>query len=320
MIQFIFKRMCVAIPILFFLSFLTLVLINSVPGNYFDKMRMNPHMSDEIIQQYEERFHIDKPVIVQYLYWVRGLLTLDLGYSFTYQAPVFQIIQSRLFNTFILSFSAFFISWAIAIPLGTIAAYWKGSLFDRCAMGCAYFFLSMPGYFLALVLMFVCANASSLPLGGMRSLDHGDMGLVQKIIDVYLHMLVPLAVICVGSASYLFRLMRANVLDVLKKDHIRIAHTRGLSKPTIIFKHVLRSAVNPLITLLGYQLPALFSGAALIEIITGWPGLGSLMLYAVRSQDLFLVMGNMLMISFLLVIGNLIADIVLAISDPRILY
>jgi len=320
MFRFIVKRLCISIPIIFFLSFITLLLINIVPGNYFDQMRMNPQISEEVIKQYEDRFHINDNILIQYFYWLKGVFKLDFGYSFTYQAPVFGLIRTRLFNTFILSFSAFIISWIIAIPLGTLAAYMKGSLFDRIAIGCAYFFLSIPGFFLALVLMFICSHYSGLPLGGMRSIDYETMGLLERIGDVLLHMLVPLIVLCAGSTSYLFRLMRSNVLEVLGKDYIRILHTRGIPKSTIIFKHVIRSAMNPLITLLGYQLPALFSGAALTEIITGWPGLGSMMLFAVRSQDIFLVMGNMLMISFLLVVGNMMADVLLAMTDPRIRY
>jgi len=318
--RFIFKRLCIAIPIIFFLSFITLVLINIVPGNYFDQLRMNPQIGEEVIQQYEEKFHINDNVFVQYLYWIKGIVHLDFGYSFTYQAPVFSLIKTRLWNTFLLSFSAFLISWCIAIPLGTLAAYKKNSAFDRIFLSLSYVFLSVPGFFLAILIMFMCAHWTALPLGGMRSIYYEELNFLGKLVDVLRHMIVPLVVVTVGSTCYLFRLMRSHVLDVLRQDYIRILHIRQIPKRVIIFKHVLRNALNPLITLLGYQLPALFSGAALTEIITGWPGLGSMMLFAVRSQDIFLVMGNMLMISFLLVIGNMMADILLAVTDPRIRY
>jgi len=320
MTKFILKRLLITIPVIFFLSFLTLFLINLVPGSYFDQLRLNPQIGEEVIEQYEEKFHINENVFVQYFYWLKGIIKLDFGYSFTYQMPVISLIGSRLFNTFLLSFCAFLLSWGMAIPLGVLAAFMKDSLFDRALRGIAYIFLSLPGFFLALVLMFIWAHWTYLPLGGMRSIYFDELSIMGKLVDIAKHMLVPLVVLCTASTSYLFRLMRSNMLDVLNRDFVRVLHTRGLPSYMIIFKHVLRNAINPLVTILGFQLPALFSGAALLEIVTGWPGLGSMMLHAVRSQDIFLVMGNMVMISFLLIVGNIIADILLAITDPRIRY
>jgi len=168
--------------------------------------------------------------------------------------------------------------------------------------------------------MVLVAHLTGLPLGGMRSIYYSNLSWLGKIKDVAQHIFVPLMVISLSSASYLFRLMRSNVLDVLSRDFVRVLYMRGISKYIILFKHVMRNAINPLVTLLGFQLPALFSGAALVEIITGWPGLGTIMLHAVRSQDIFLVMGNMFMISLLLVVGNIMSDILLGLTDPRIRY
>jgi len=320
MIRFIIKRLIITVPIVFFLSFLTLFLINLVPGSYFDQLRMNPQIGEEVIKSYEEKFHINENVFVQYLYWLKGMLKLDFGYSFTYQTPVFGLIKTRLFNTFLLSFSSFLFSWLIAIPLGALAAFRKNSLLDKILLSCSYFFLSFPGFFLAIIIMVLVAHLTGLPLGGMRSIYYSNLSWLGKIKDVAQHIFVPLMVISLSSASYLFRLMRSNVLDVLSRDFVRVLYMRGISKYIILFKHVMRNAINPLVTLLGFQLPALFSGAALVEIITGWPGLGTIMLHAVRSQDIFLVMGNMFMISLLLVVGNIMSDILLGLTDPRIRY
>ncbi|MBU1862542.1 MAG: ABC transporter permease [Candidatus Omnitrophica bacterium] len=320
MLRFIIKRLLISIPIIFFLSFITLFLINLVPGNYFDQLRLNPQIGEDVIQQYEAKFHINDNIVIQYFYWLKGVFKLDFGYSFTYHMPVTKLIYSRLFNTFLLSFCAFLLSWLIAIPLGVVAAFMKDSLFDKILRGVAYVFLSLPGFFLALVLMFICAHVTNLPLGGMRSIYFDELSYWGKLIDIAKHMIVPLVVLCTFSISYLFRLMRSNMLDVLNRDFVRILRTWGLPSSLIIFKHVLRNAINPLVTMLGFQLPALFSGAALLEIITGWPGLGAMMLHAVRSQDIFLVMGNMVMVSFLLIVGNIMSDILLAITDPRIRY
>lgn len=320
MIRFIVKRFFVCVPIVFLLSFLTLVLINLVPGSYFDQLRLNPQIGAEIIHEYETRFHINENVCVQYFYWLKNVLRLDFGYSFTYQVPVTRIISSRLLNTFLLSFVSFVFSWCIALPLGLIAAYYKDSSLDKGLRFCAYVLLSLPGFFFALLLMWACAQWTALPIGGMHSVDFDMLSFGGKCRDLAVHMVVPVVALSSFSASYLFRLMRSNTLEVLGMDFVRVLHTRGLSARVVVFKHVFRNASNPLVTLLGFQLPALFSGAALIEIITGWPGLGAMMLFAVRSQDVFLVMGNMLMISLLLIAGNVCADVMLAMADPRIRY
>lgn len=318
MIAFIVKRLISVLPIVFFITFLTLLLISLVPGSYFDGLRLNPQIGDDIIDQYEEKYHINENIFMQYWYWLRGVLVFDFGYSFSYHMPVEELIISRLGNTFLLSMCALLISWGCALSLGTIAAFYRNSWFDKLLRTVAYLFISIPGFILAIGLVVLAARWTNIPIGGMHSVDFHDMSLTGKIIDVVSHMIIPLVVLCVGQTSYLFRLMRSNVLDIMHQDYVRILRIRKIPKHTIIFKHVLRNSLNPLISIMGYQLPALVSGAALVEIITGWPGLGTMMLQAVRTQDVYVVMGNMFMVSFLLLFGNLLADIALCINDPQI--
>jgi peptide/nickel transport system permease protein len=289
-----------------------------VPGNYFDSLRLNPQISPDVVAQYEERFHINDNVFSQYVHWLGGVLRGDFGYSFTYHMGVRELIASRLAHTLILSCSAFLLAWGCAVPLGIWAAWRYDTWYDRLLTAGSYVLLSVPGFFIAVLLMYVCAHTTSLPIGGMYSVDAASFSWWEKVVDVAAHMAIPLIVTAVFSGCYVFRVMRAHTLDVIHADFVRVLRTRGISSLRIIGAHVLPNAMGPLITIMGFQLPALVSGAGLIEIMTGWPGLGTLMLDAVQNQDMFLVMGNVCMVSVLLIIGNAAADIMLALIDPRV--
>lgn len=316
--SYIFRRLLAVLPLLLFLPLLTLLLMHLVPGNYFDSIRLNPQISPDLVKQYERLYHLDEPVLVQYFYWLRNLARLDLGYSFAYRQPVMDILGSRLWNTFLLSGVSFFIAWAFAVVLGLLAGLYKHSLFDRLLKSIAYIGLSLPNFFLCLILLAVAARWGHLPLGGMKSVYHETLPFWGRVADVARHMIVPVSVLSLASFAYLFRLMRSQTVETRARDFVLHLRARRIPEWKIIFKHIARNAINPMISLFGMELPALFSGAALVEIFTGWPGLGQVMLQAVRMQDMFLVLGNMTMIAFLLVAGNLAADVLLAMTDPRI--
>ena len=316
--KYILKRIIFGLILIFGISLITMFLIDMVPGNFFDQLRMNPQFSPEQISYLEDKYHLSEPFLVRYFYWIANVLRFDFGISFMYQMPVISLVKSRLFNTFLLSLAALVLAWISGIAAGLFAACNKDGVFDKIVKSAAYLFLSVPGFFLALIFVYVFANTTFLPVGGMHSPELYNASFFVALLDVLRHMIIPVLVLALPAFSYLFRIMRSNVLDILARDFVYVLRARGFSENYILFRHVLPNALNPLISLLGFQLPALFSGAALVEIITGWPGLGSLMLTAVRSQDMFLVMGNIIMLSFLLVIGNLFADLLLLATDPRI--
>jgi peptide/nickel transport system permease protein len=320
MITYIIRRLAISVPLLLAISFIAFMFIHLAPGNYFDTLRMNPQISEETIKKYESQYHLDKPPIVQYGYWLRNLARLDLGYSFSTMSPVVDIIKTRLFNTFILSLSAMLFTWFIAIPLGIYCAVHQNKISDRFFAGLSFIGLSIPNFFLAMLLLYLASLTGLLPLGGMRSANYEGLTQLGRVLDILKHLLIPTIVIGTSALAGLQRIMRGNMLEVLRAQYITTARAKGLSERRVIYKHALRNAVNPMITIFGYSLSGLLSGAALTEIITGWPGLGSVMLQAVRSQDLFLVLGSMLMGGVMLICGNLIADILLAWSDPRIQY
>lgn len=320
MTTYIIRRLIIAIPLLLAISFVTFMFIQLAPGNYFDTLRMNPQISEETIRKYEERYHLDKPPIVQYFFWLKNLLHLDFGYSFVMMSPVKDIIKKRLFNTLILSVSAMAFTWLIAIPLGIFCAIHQNRFSDRFFSTLSFIGLSIPNFFFALLLLYLASLTGILPLGGMRSANYENFSQLGKLWDLLKHLIIPTIVIGTSSLAGLQRIMRANLLEVLRAQYITTARAKGLPEHKVIYIHALRNAINPMITIFGYSLSGLLSGAALTEIITGWPGLGSVMLQAVRSQDLFLVMGSMLMGGVMLIGANLIADILLAWSDPRIQY
>jgi len=320
MLIFIVRRILVAIPLLICISFLTFLLIQMTPGNYFDSLKLDPQVSPETIARYEQLYHLDQPLLVQYGYWIKGLLHLDFGYSFFYNFPVSKVIASRLYNTFILSLASLLLTWLVAIPLGIWASVSRGRWIDKLLSFCSFAGLSLPSFFLAMLLLYFASQWGILPLGGMRSPNFEELTPLGQFLDFLRHLIIPTVVISLGAIASLQRIMRSNMLDILGQQYILMARAKGLPERRIIYHHALRNAINPLITIFGYHLSDLLSGAALIEIICSWPGMGTMMLTAVRAKDVYLVMAGMLMGGVLLLLGNLISDILLAWADPRIRY
>jgi len=320
MLSYIIKRILVAIPLLLAMSLLTFIFMQMTPGNFFDALKLDPQISPETIARYEKLYHLDKPLLVQYLQWVRNLFKLEFGYSFFYHVPVSSLIAGRLANTFILALASLLFTWLVALPLGIWAAVRRNEWSDRILSLSSFIFLSIPSFFLAMILLYLASQGGLLPLGGIRSANFDELSLFGQGLDLLKHLLIPTVVISLASIAALQRIMRGNMLEVLRQQYILTARAKGLPEERVIYRHALRNAINPLITLFGYELSGLLGGAALTEIICSWPGLGSLMLTAVRAKDIYLVMSSMLMGGILLLIGNLIADILLAWSDPRIRY
>lgn len=339
MFNFIIRRILVTIPLLLAMSFFTFMIIQLAPGDILAKYRANPRVSAEYIEELEKEFHFDRHPIIQYGYWIKNLVQGNMGYSFTKNEQVSTVIKSHLFNTLILSLFSIFLTWMLAIPLGIYAAVHQYKFADKFFSFIAYIGISFPNFFLALLLLYgvsILDDPNSfgpflsrvmallkflfgwIPIGGMKSMNYESLSFFGKVIDIGKHLVIPGIVLGTSAIAGLQRIMRGNMLEELRQRYITTARAKGLPENRVIYKHALRNAINPLITIFGYQFSALLSGAALTEIITNWPGLGTIMLEAVRSQDIFLIMGNMLIAGTLLVIGNLIADILLAASDPRI--
>lgn len=318
---YILRRFLQAVPLLLAISLLSFFIMQLSPGSYLDTMKLNPDVSEDLINTMERQYGLDKSVPEQYFHWLWQLLHGNLGESFTYKVPVTHVIKSRMVNTIILSVAAMILAWTISIPIGIYSATHKYTIGDNIFTSLAFVGLSIPNFFFALLLLFLIVKFNvPLPINGMTSIMHDFLTPMGKVVDILKHLLVPAVVLGTASMASLTRIMRGQMIEAMRSDYIRTARAKGLKERKVIYKHAFRNAINPMITIFGFQISALLSGAALTETVTGWPGLGKMMLTAVRSKDLYLAMAGLMIGSVLLIIGNLIADIMLAISDPRIRY
>lgn len=320
MLAYVVRRVIVAVPLLLIMALVTFIFMQKTSGNFYEALKLDPLISPQTIERYEKLYHLDQPLLNQYGQWVKNLFRCEFGYSFYYSVPVGHVISSRLGNTFVLALASLILTWGIAIPLGVWAALRRNHWIDRLIQLCSYVALSTPSFFLAMVLLYVLSPWGILPLGGMKSAHYDELSGLGKFFDLLRHLVVPTLALSLSSIGALQKIMRGNMLETLRQQYILTARAKGLPENRVIYHHALRNAVNPLITLLGYEFSGLLSGAALIEIICNWPGLGSLMLTAVRAKDVYLVMASFLMGGVLFLIGNLLADILLAKVDPRIRY
>jgi peptide/nickel transport system permease protein len=318
---FLLRRFLNMIPLLFGISLLSFGVMELAPGDFLDTIRANDAIPPELVESMAKRFALDKPWYVRYERWLGNVvLHADFGESFSYRQPVFSIMAPRLGNTLILALAAALITWCLAIPLGILAAVRQYSWWDKTASLIASFGLSIPEVFFALLLLLLAAKTGWFPIGGMHSLDYDDLTPLGKALDIAHHLVLPAIVLGTIPMASRMRQMRANLLDVLRLEYVNTARAKGLPERQVIWKHAVRNALNPLITLFGLTLAALLSGSFVVEVVMGWPGLGALTLEALRKQDLYLVMGSVMLASTLLVLGNLVADVLLAVVDPRIRY
>jgi peptide/nickel transport system permease protein len=318
---YIAKRFLQIIPLLFGISALTFLLLQLAPGDFLNQMAENPAISAATIDAMRRRFGLDQPWYVQYaLYLKNVMLHFDFGESFSRHQPVFIVLREGLSNTLMLAGAAALVTWGLAIPLGVWAAVRQYSWIDKTLSLVAFVWLSIPEILSGLLLLMFAARTGWFPVGGMRSIDYDDLDTLGRIGDLAWHLALPALVVGLVPLASRMRQMRGNLLDVLRLDFVTTARAKGLEEGVVIFKHAVRNALNPMITLFGYTLGALVSGSFIAEIIFSWPGLGRLTLDAILTQDQYLVMGSVLMASIVLILGNLVADLMLAIADPRISY
>ncbi len=306
------------IPLVIGITFISFLIIQMAPGSYLDQLKMNPQISKETLKELERAYGLDQPLLVQYFKWLINALKFDLGYSFSYHVPVLELIKERIGNTLFLSITSGLLAWILAVPLGIWAALNPNRWIDKFIQLFSFTFMSIPNFFLAFLMLFVAVKTGIFPTGGATSPDYDQMSLWGKILDRLWHVSLPAFVLGIGSLAGLVRLVRSAMIEAMQSEYVMFARAKGLPERDVIFKHALRNALNPFITLLGFEIASLLSGAALVEIIVNWPGMGMLMLDAVLSQDLYLVMGGLYIGAIMLIIGNLIADILLAKVDPRV--
>jgi peptide/nickel transport system permease protein len=326
MLRYILRRLLHMIPIMFMVVALGFALLQLAPGDSFTRLYLEQDINEETINRFRAQFALDKPWYIQFFRYIFNVLRGNFGFSAEYKAPVFAMVSQRMGPTLLLSLSALVFSWGLSIPLGIIAATKQYKWQDSVVSVLAFIGLAIPNFFLAfLLLFFVTATSSALglsstwlPIGGMTSINHSSMGPIQQLFDVLHHLILPLFVLGTSAMAGLTRIMRANMLEILNQQYIITARAKGQSERVVVYRHALRNAINPMITILGFQIASILSGAALTEAVLSWPGLGQLVLQAIIAQDMYLVIGTLLYSTLLLVVGNLIADILLAVTDPRV--
>ena len=322
--KIILRRVLQMIPLVLGITLISFAIMQLAPGDYLTQMRANPNVRPETIERLRRDFGLDQSWPVQYWRWLINALQGDFGPSFNYKIPVFTLIKQRLYYTVLLATWSSILSWGIALPLGIYIARHRNGWADRFANLFAFAGISLPGFFTAILCLVVAQRTGWLPIGGSSSPPtdtfpgYDALSRGGKMLDTARHLVIPVLVLGLGGVAGLMRQMRGAMLEVLDENYVLAARARGLPERRVVWKHAFRNALNPIITLFGFELAGLLGGAALIENVLDWPGLGQLLLQAVQQKDIYVAMGAFVMGAFLLMFGNLIADILLALTDPRI--
>ena len=318
---YLLKRLGLMIPMLLGITLISFVVIHLAPGTPTDmQTTLNPKASLEAQKRLRELYGLDKPLMVQYGDWLTRLVRLDFGRSFSPdRRPVWDKIKERIGITLGLNLMSLIIILGVSIPMGVIAAYRAHSWFDKATTLFVFFGFAMPTFWLALLLiMFFGVYLDWLPISGLTSLNFRQFSLWQKLQDLGAHVILPVLVAAFGGLAGMSRYMRSNMLEVIRQDYITTARAKGLPERVVIFKHALRNALLPVITILGLSVPGLIGGSVIFESIFAIPGMGQLFYGAVMARDYPLVMGELVIGAVLTLLGNMLADVGYALVDPRI--
>jgi peptide/nickel transport system permease protein len=322
--RFIARRLLGMIPFIILVSITVFVLIKLPPGDFVSNYAASlaaagETVDDAMLATMRTRFGLDQPWIVQYGHWIWGILRGDFGYSFKWQQPVSSLIGERIGLTLVLSVSTLLFTWAVALPIGVYSAVRRYSIGDYIFTLLGFVGLAVPGFLLALVLMYVGISVFHQDIGGLFSPQYLNAPWSWgRVLDLLKHIWIPMVILGTGGAASLIRVMRANLLDQLHQPYVDTARAKGLSEFTLLVRYPIRIALNPFVSTLGWVLPHLVSGSIIISIVLNLPTAGPLLLQALLSQDQYLAGAFLLLLCSLTVVGTLISDILLALLDPRI--
>ncbi len=327
--KYLLKRLSQVIPTFIGITFVTFLIIQLAPGNpILMKIQMKGEaqlgetaVTQKIIEETKKLYGLDKPIYVQYLLWIKRIVTLDFGYSYKDHRKVWDKIKERLPVTIQLNVLSLILVYIIAIPAGVYSAVKAGSLMDRFLTLLFFVLYSLPSFWVAIMLIMLFGGGEYwdiFPTYGISSLGAEKLPFLKWLADRLWHLVLPVFCLSYGGWAYLSRLMKAELLEVIREDYIRTARAKGLSERVVIMKHALRNALIPIITLLAYLLPALFGGSIIIESIFSIPGMGQLGFEAVLSRDYPVIMAITTISAILTLIGLILSDILYAVFDPRI--
>ena len=316
---YILRRLVVSIPVLLGITVVTYLILNLAPGDPASAM-IDPEMEillgPEYVEQQRERLGLNEPLPVRYALWLRELAVGNFGYSFLDGQPVSDKLWARVWPTVKLMLAVQVIALAIAVPVGILSALKQYTFIDYVATVFAFVSVSIPNFFMALGGIFIFAIILRwVPTSGMYTI-----GMEDSLLNSLHHLILPASVLGLSQAAPLIRYIRSSMLEVIRQDYVRVAQAKGLRHWVVIYRHALRNALIPIVTIIALQLPILFSGTVIIEQIFSWPGMGALTITAILSRDYPTVMAITLISGFIVVLFNLVADILYVLIDPRIKY
>ena len=315
MLRYTLKRLAQMIALLLAISIIIFVLFAIMPGDFYSSnMRLSPGR----LAQLRAAAGLDKPIWQRYLIWLGNTLHGNLGYSMQYNEPVTHVMNTYMWNSFLVAVITLVLSWTLAVIIGVYSATHQYSLFDRIVTVLVFVSLSFPSFFIGLMMIKIFAvDLKILPTGGMFNTGSESTGFA-RILEVAHHLIMPVGILTFLSTGSLTRYFRSGMIDVLRADFIRTARARGIKEHAIVFRHALRNALLPMITMLAFELPGLFSGAIITEQVFNWPGIGHVQLDSVTARDYQLMMTITLFLAALTILGNFLADIGYKLADPRI--
>jgi len=316
--RYLARRSLRALLLLLGVSLLCFGFTEMAPGNFFDELRLNPQISPETLSVLQARYGFDQPLPMKYARWLTSALHGDFGYSIAYNAPVGGLLWARAKNTLLLAATAMVITWLLGVPLGVWTATQRGRWTDQVIEAGNSLLISIPEIVIALGLLALALRWRVVPVGGMVGVNHEDLTGWARIRDGANHLVLPAAILVPGGIAVVVRHVRASVVEVLATPYVLSARGHGIASGRLLFRHVVPAAANPAISLLGFSIAGLLSGSLVVEVATGWPGLGPLLLEATLARDLYLVIGGIMASAVFLVAGNFIADLLLMATDPRI--
>jgi peptide/nickel transport system permease protein len=317
-VRYLCRRLGQGLLVLFAVSALSFALAETAPGSLVDELRLNPRISPATIEAMRDRYGLDESLPEKYLHWLQSIWRRDLGYSVIYNGPVAPLLWPRVRNTLLLTVTATALAWLVALVIGAWAASRKGKWPDRLTAAGTTILLSVPDLLLGLLLLLVAVRTGYFPTGGMVSVGFDELSPVGKLGDLGSHFFLPVTGLMLIELPTLARHVRASLIEVLQAPFIQAARATGISERRLLVRHALRAAANPLIALFGLSVAGLLSASLVIEAIMSWPGLGLLLLEAVGARDLHLVVAAVTCSTILLISGNLLADALLYLADPRV--
>lgn len=321
MSKYLLKRLILMIPVLLGITIISFGVMKMAPGDPTSLVTdLNPNMNEEAIKRIRAHYGLDQPWYVQYFKWLRNMLMLDFGRSFAPDnRPVIDKILERIPITILLNVISMVLILTVAIPIGVMSAVKQNSLFDRGTTVFVFLGFAVPTFWLALLLMILFGvKLEWLPISGFRSLNYASLSPVGQVLDIAKHLILPIFVSAFGGLAGMSRYMRSNMLEVIRQDYITTARAKGLDERTVIFKHALRNALLPVVTLLGLSVPGLIGGSVIFETIFAIPGMGQLFYQSVMMRDYPTIMGILVIGAVLTLLGNLVADLCYSVADPRI--